>query len=111
MMTWLARVQQLYRQRGLTVRQISVESGISHTYVSNILNAKSVPSLPMLQTLLTVLTPNRALGEAILTQFMREVPDFHEVSTQRKHGASSADLRALTDAINNLADAIRSLGT
>lgn len=110
-MTWLGRVRLLYRQSGMTMRQLAQNTGISHTHISNILNARSLPSLPMLQALLTGLTPNHALGESILTEFMREVPDYQEVSTQHKHGLSHADLKALTDAINNLADAIRSLGT
>jgi transcriptional regulator with XRE-family HTH domain len=107
--SWLQRVQQLYRQGGFTERGLGERAGISHTYVNNILAGRSIPSLEMLYMLLDALTDSSSVKQAILGQFTKENPGYKHYTTQRERPdpPSKNDIRKLTEAITELNGLLR----
>jgi transcriptional regulator with XRE-family HTH domain len=107
--TWLRRLQLLFHGGNLSYRELGRRAKMSHTHTTNILTGRAVPSLPMLHSLLNALSTDVIEINSIINQFVREVPDHHERSTQTAHrpGPTQADLHALTAAITELNGLLR----
>lgn len=108
-MSWLQRVQLIFKQGNHTYRDLGRRAGISHTHVANIISGRTIPSLEMLFMLLNALTTNQTSIQTILQLFANENPGYqlHTTQTEHRPGPTQADIKALTAAVTELSGLLR----